>query len=256
MEKKTEKKAVLKFVLLILISAALGAGASMLMGWLTHWDGISFQGLGDMLGAMVPWVFLFTNLISAIAAMLICHRAKKQIGQWDGEDECIEQTEQQLSCGLLLANIMTVVNFFLFSAGIEVSLNTKLGDQYGVILFPACILIFILGYVWIFFVNYRVVKLEKQINPEKRGSVFDVKFQKQWLESCDEAEKEMVYQSAYKAYMALGKMIQILLCATMILHLVFHTGILAVIVVGVIYLTMTLTYHRSCVSLQKAKLNL
>ena len=57
-------------------------------------------------------------------------------------------------------------------------------------------------------------------------------------------------------YMALGKMIQILLCATMILHLVFHTGILAVIVVGVIYLTMTLTYHRSCVSLQKAKLNL
>ena len=32
--------------------------------------------------------------------------------------------------------------------------------------------------------------------------------------------------------------------------------ILAVIVVGVIYLTMTLTYHRSCVSLQKAKLNL
>ena len=159
MEKKTEKKAVLKFVLLILISAALGAGTSMLMGWLTHWDGISFQGLGDMLGAMVPWVFLFTNLISAIAAMLICHRAKKQIGQWDGEDECIEQTEQQLSCGLLLANIMTVVNFFLFSAGIEVSLNTKLGDQYGVILFPACILIFILGYVWIFFVNYRVVKL-------------------------------------------------------------------------------------------------
>ena len=43
------------------------------------------------------------------------------------------------------------------------------------------------------------------------------------MASCDEAEKEMVYQSAYKAYMALGKMIQILLCATMILHLVFHT---------------------------------
>ena len=92
--------------------------------------------------------------------------------------------------------------------------------------------------------------------PEKKGDPSSAKFQEQWLESCDEAEKEMVYQSAYKAYMALGKMIQILLCATMILHLVFHTGILAVIVVGVIYLTMTLTYHRSCVSLQKAKPNL
>lgn len=93
-------------------------------------------------------------------------------------------------------------------------------------------------------------------HPEKRGDMNSKNFQKDWMASCDEAEKEMVYQSAYKAYMALGKMIQILLCATMILHLVFHTGILAVIVVGVIYLTMTLTYHRSCVSLQKAKLNL
>ena len=96
----------------------------------------------------------------------------------------------------------------------------------------------------------------QKIYPDKKGDPTSLKFPKQWLESCDEAEKEMVYQSAYKAYMALGKMIQILLCATMILHLVFHTGILAVIVVGVIYLTMTLTYHRSCVSLQKAKLNL
>lgn len=242
MEKKTEKKAVLKFVLLILISAALGAGTSMLMGWLTHWDGISFQGLGDMLGAMVPWVFLFTNLISAIAAMLICHRAKKQIGQWDGEDECIEQTEQQLSCGLLLANIMTVVNFFLFSAGIEVSLNTKLGDQYGVILFPACILIFILGYVWIFFVNYRVVKLEKQINPEKRGSVFDVKFQKQWLESCDEAEKLMVYRCGFRAYQVGNKVCMGLWLVALFLQLWADTGLFPVLSICVIWLSMVAAY--------------
>ena len=253
MEKKTEKKAVLKFVLLILISAALGAGASMLMGWLTHWDGISFQRLGDMLGAMVPWVFLLTNLISAIAAMLICHRAKKQIGQWDGEDECIEQTEQQLSCGLLLANIMTVVNFFLFSAGIEVSLNTKLGDQYGVILFPACILIFILGYVWIFFVNYRVVKLEKQINPEKRGSVFDVKFQKQWLESCDEAEKLMVYRCGFRAYQVGNKVCMGLWLVALFLQLWADTGLFPVLSICVIWLSMVAAYVLASIRLERHK---
>ena len=102
----------------------------------------------------------------------------------------------------------------------------------------------------------RYVKMVQAAHPEKRGDMNSKNFQKDWMASCDEAEKEMVYQSAYKAYTALGKMLQILLCATMILHLVFHTGILAVIVVGVVYLTMTLTYHRSCVSLQKAKLNL
>ena len=113
-----------------------------------------------------------------------------------------------------------------------------------------CINFFLYGYY-----QMRYVKMVQAAHPEKRGDMNSKNFQKDWMASCDEAEKEMVYQSAYKAYMALGKMIQILLCATMILHLVFHTGILAVIVVGVIYLTMTLTYHRSCVSLQKAKLN-
>lgn len=114
-----------------------------------------------------------------------------------------------------------------------------------------CINFFLYGYY-----QMRYVKMVQAAHQEKRGDMNSKNFQKDWMASCDEAEKEMVYQSAYKAYMALGKMIQILLCATMILHLVFHTGILAVIVVGVIYLTMTLTYHRSCVSLQKAKLNL
>ena len=118
------------------------------------------------------------------------------------------------------------------------------------------ILTFIALEVYLNVWQIRYVRVIQKIYPDKKGDPTSLKFPKQWLESCDEAEKEMVYQSAYKAYMALGKMIQILLCATMILHLVFHTGILAVIVVGVIYLTMTLTYHRSCVSLQKAKLNL
>ena len=35
-----------------------------------------------------------------------------------------------------------------------------------------------------------VVDLEKKLNPEKKGSVFEMQFQKTWLESCDEAQKQ------------------------------------------------------------------
>lgn len=253
MEKKTERKAAVKFVILILISAALGAGASMLMGRLTHWDGVSFQGLGDTLGVMVPWVFLFANLISAIAAVLICHSAKKQIAQWNGEDECIEQTEQQLSYGLLLANVMMVVNFFLFSAGVEVSLSTALGDRYGVILLPACIVTFVLGYVWIFCVNYRVVKLEKQINPEKKGCVFDVKFQKQWLGSCDEAEKLTVYRCGFQAYQVGNKVCMAMWLVTLFLQLWAGTGLFPVLSICVIWLSMVITYVLYSIRLERHK---
>ncbi len=118
----------------------------------------------------------------------------------------------------------------------------------------ACVL-FIANFFVYGYYQTRFVKMVQAAHPEKKGDINSKTFQKDWLASCDEAEKEIVYQSAYKAYMAMGKAIQILLCVTMILHFMFHTGILAVIVVGVVYLTMTLTYNRSCVSLQKEKLN-
>ena len=162
----------------------------------------------------------------------------------DEQYEVLSYEEEKYGAMLMNCNVISqvcdiIVLTFIFSRSWleEASGKELAGFLATCALF--CINFFLYGYY-----QMRYVKMVQAAHPEKR------------MASCDEAEKEMVYQSAYKAYMALGKMIQILLCATMILHLVFHTGILAVIVVGVIYLTMTLTYHRSCVSLQKAKLNL
>ena len=43
-------------------------------------------------------------------------------------------------------------------------------------------------------------KLTKELNPEKKGSVYDVKFVDKWEDSCDEAEKILIYKCAYKTY--------------------------------------------------------
>ena len=174
----------------------------------------------------------------------------------DEQYEVLSYEEEKYGAMLMNCNVISqvcdiIVLTFIFSRSWleEASGKELAGFLAACALF--CINFFLYGYY-----QMRYVKMVQAAHPEKRGDMNSKNFQKDWMASCDEAEKEMVYQSAYKAYMALGKMIQILLCATMLLHLVFHTGILAVIVVGVVYLTMTLTYHRSCVSLQKAKLNL
>lgn len=36
--------------------------------------------------------------------------------------------------------------------------------------------------------------------PEKKTSVYDLKFQKKWMDSCDEAEKILIGKCAYKAF--------------------------------------------------------
>ena len=80
-----------------------------------------------------------------------------------------------------------------------------------------------------------------------------MKFQQQWLESCDEAEKEVIYQSAYKAFSVTSKCLSFLLLLTMLSHLFFHTGVLAILVVGITQIILTLTYNSSCVELKKVK---
>ena len=78
------------------------------------------------------------------------------------------------------------------------------------------------------------------------------KFTEQWVESCDEAEKEIIYKSAYKTYIVLNKVIPILLLLTLIANMFLNTGILAVLVVAVIYLVTGMTYIRSSM-VSKAK---
>ncbi|MGL6219074.1 MAG: DUF3169 family protein [Lacrimispora sphenoides] len=48
----------------------------------------------------------------------------------------------------------------------------------------------------------KIINFEKEINPEKRGSVFNQKFSKKWEKSCDEAERLSIYKSTYTSYRA------------------------------------------------------
>ena len=115
----------------------------------------------------------------------------------------------------------------------------------------ACI-IFILCYFYDIYLSVRYVKAIQAAHPEKKGDPTSRKFTEQWVESCDEAEKEIIYKSAYKTYIVLNKVIPLLLLLTLIANMFLNTGILAVLVVAVIYLVTGMTYIRSCM-VSKAK---
>ena len=45
------------------------------------------------------------------------------------------------------------------------------------------------------------IKLVQRIYPDKKGDPTSINFQEQWLASCDEAEKEEIYEASYKTYL-------------------------------------------------------
>ena len=125
-------------------------------------------------------------------------------------------------------------------------------DGHAYRLLTAC-MIFVACFIYEYFWQIRYVKLLQKTHPEKKGEPSSLKFQEQWLESCDEAEKEIIYQSAYKAYMTVNRTIPVLLVGTMVANLYFDTGMFAVVVVSVIWLLTQFTYSHYCIKLREAR---
>ena len=96
-----------------------------------------------------------------------------------------------------------------------------------------------------------MVDLEKEMNPSKKGSVYDAKFRDKWEESCDELEKVIIYKSAYKAYKTTALTCIVLWVVTATLSIAFKTGPLPSIAVTVIWLVQTVSYCREAMKLER-----
>ena len=75
-------------------------------------------------------------------------------------------------------------------------------------------------------IQQKCVDTAKQINPEKKMSVYDMRFQKKWMEGCDEAEKIMIGKCALKAYSATNLVCTVLAIVLAVCALVFDIGFL------------------------------
>ena len=88
----------------------------------------------------------------------------------------------------------------------------------------------------------KIVDLTKKLYPEKRGSVYDVKFEKKWFESCDEAERTAIGQAAYHAYKATNMTCLLLWMVLVIGNMLFDFGLMPIAVVTLIWLISTVSY--------------
>lgn len=100
----------------------------------------------------------------------------------------------------------TTVNVLLGVTAIAVLVNTysisyirslEAKDLFSLL---AAMIVFILIFIYSGLWSVRYVKRIQKIYPEKAADPTSRKFHKQWVESCDEAEKEVIYQSSYKTY--------------------------------------------------------
>lgn len=181
-------------------------------------------------------------VVGALLLLGLIHyrHAAKGYASWDGEaEDVIGQVEKQLDMGITLTNIIYVALIFFF--GIGSYQMAKSGKDTLTLLLLYCAAFFVFIFMNLF-LQKACVNLEKKINPEKQGSVYDLKFRKKWLASCDEAEKRAIYEAAYHSFTAVQIVCMVFFTALIMLGTLFEIGLLPYILVGMIWLTNVVVY--------------
>ncbi len=226
--KKDNRKALPKFLVMGLIFMVLGAvigGGSVMMASNYEHDMRNFlENFQFILYEITPWGIPVLILLAIVPAFCFYNKGKKIFAQWDGEDEDqAEKVDENCNWALGILGTSSLVSMLFFSMGVIYR-----NENDGMLIVLAGFIIFnVLAVI----LQQKLVDLTRKMNPEKQGSVYDPKFQKKWMESCDEAEQRQIGQAAYEAFHTLNKTASWLWFFLLISHMLFGTGLFPIVIV-------------------------
>ncbi|MGI6027919.1 MAG: DUF3169 family protein [Candidatus Heteroscillospira sp.] len=248
--KRDNKKALPKFLLIILLSAIAGGVAGFFGGMLLPKVSGFFSRLEIFLTTMSPVLILGWVLLTVVLAAVLYIMGKGEYDHADPDsDEPPERGDQILSWCMLVNSVGIIGSFLFFAAG----LSGQYIERQGIVMLLGGI---ILGLVFYTVLQKLCVDRLRRENPEKRGSVLDMDFQKKWMGSCDEAEQLNIYKSSFKACTAVNR---VCIFGWMILVIwSLCTGasmLLPIAVLLMVWLVQTVTYSLEAMRLEHHNAN-
>ncbi len=237
--RQANRRALPKFILIVILSCLLG----LVTGFFAARLGV--EGLADGLRAFgrgfsrwaAPWLLAACAVIEPAACLPQYFAAKRELAAWDGEDEAVsDRVDRRLSIVMWANGTLLICALFLIAAAYSA------GFDQGPFLFFLGLAGFVATMAEAIVIQQKLVDLSKRLSPEKQGSVYDLKFQKKWMDSCDEAEKLLIGRCAYKAYSAVSMTCLILWMIFTLTALFLGTGFLPVLAVCVIWVVAQSVY--------------
>lgn len=239
---KEDKKFGKRFAVILLCSALIGMVCGVVIALMR--ENSMASSLSEVLsqaGMMVaPYISLVYVIVMLPVLLFTCRKVRAKMEEWDGEnEEEYKEMDTMLGNVLYALSIGTVVIYFFFAIGFRgLTERQFLTDICYLGGFIAAVAVIIIG-------QKMVINMVKELNPEKKGSVYDTKFVKKWEESCDEAERLLIYKSAYKTYTKMNTLFVGLWLFCILANEVFSFGFMPVTMVSLIWLCQIClyTYH-------------
>lgn len=253
--KKEDAKALGKFITVFVVAGIIGGICGFFGTFLADIiKGDIWGNAKQLLGIFSPIAMYVLTTGVLVFDFVQEKKCRKRFEAWDGEDENVyDWLDEKLNYVLMAASLNMILGYFFFGAAMYCEELWDSSSYEGASLWYAAITIAGLLYVTavVIRVQKRVVNFSKEMNPEKRGSVYDTKFQKKWMESCDEAERLLIYKACYKAYMVTQSTCVCLWVVTTFGLMIFDTGLLPMVCVIIIWLAATIGYLAESMRLSK-----
>ena len=248
-QKSENRKALPKFLMTLLVAGVIGGAAGGLSVFVAIWmRDHDFDSLSALLQLVSLWALPISAAVLLGMGLHLYRAADRAFRGWDGEEEAVmERAEEQISWALLWDTLAMILSFFFFTAG-------TVGLMRGGIR-PSMVIAaeFVLVCALEVFLQQKLVDLTKQMNPEKKGSVYDKEFRKIWWESCDENERRQIGQASYKAFTTVTILCPVLWGVLFFGNIIFDYGILPATVALVIWAVSQISYTMECIRLSRGR---
>lgn len=196
------------------------------------------------------WIFHLVIVVAGIAGTVITFFRARTLLPKVLEDEDNERLDDAFASNLGLSMVtngmLFVLNFLLFTIA-AVDTNE---------LFLWSIVLFLIGFFFSAGFDIASIRLYQRKDPAKRGDPTSMKFARKWFESCDEAEKLKIYQSAHQSFTWTNYGFLLATILVFFLRLAFGAfGIETVLVLGALWITHLLGYHLRWMKFGRARQN-
>lgn len=234
MKKERSNKVIYaRFAIIILVCAALGGVA----GFFAAMAGKNLLDSADSLNmalASLGQLWFVPGYVLLVVSTVYYLRGKALLPQAEADDDAFQESDRRLCLALALSGASMVWMFI--ALGIS-------GQLQAVVQGLALVGLLVVQLVWITVVQALVVKASKVIHPEKKGNVFDTKFQKDWFRSCDEAEQQQIGQCSYFSFRVMSTLFPIVM---LVLFILANNGMASsgwVLLVGGLWMVQQMSYQ-------------
>ena len=194
-------------------------------------------------------IYLY-GIISFIIAIPSYVKLKKLWNKEDERDDNWEYIENRIEKNTSFLSICLIMSYFLFAGSMYNlrnnlyaldSIPEKLALIYDRSFFVSIIGVTVLSVVY-FTLQRKNIELEKLMNPERKGSLYDFSFTKKWSATLDEAELKQVGVAAYKAFNIVNMTCTIVMIALMVIGMFVEITMFPVITVTVIWMAQIIAF--------------